>query len=82
MASTFATNLMEFGLVVGMVVGGVVFSAKGFIHRPVRVHLWPQMIVLLRYTIVQPVLEKVTMHPMLHIVMTDRSKCKARPGIM
>ncbi len=82
MASTFAANLMEFGLVVGIVAGGVVFSAKGFIHRPVRVHLWPQMIVLPRYTIVQPILEKVTVHPALHIVTTDRSKCEVRPGIM
>ncbi len=67
---------------VDMVVGGVMFSAKGIIHRPVRVHLWPQMIVLPRYTIVQPILEKVTMHPALHIVTTDRSECEARPGIM
>ncbi len=80
--STFAANSMEFGLVVGMVVGGVVFSAKGVIHRSVWVHLWPQMIVLPRYTIVQPILEKVTVHPALHIVTTDRSECKARPGIM
>ncbi len=67
---------------VGMVVGGVVFLAKGIIHRPVRVHLWLQMIVLLGYTIVQPILEKVMVHPALHIVTMDRSKCKARPGIM
>ncbi len=78
----FAANSMEIGLVVGMEVGGVVISAKGIIHRPVRVHLWPQMIVLLRYTIVQPILEKVTVHPGYHIVIMDRSKCKARPGIM
>ena len=78
----FAANLMEIGLVVGMVVGGVVFSAKGIIHRPVRMHLWPQMIVLPQYTIVQLILEKVMVHPALHIVTTDRSKCKARPGIM
>jgi hypothetical protein len=30
-------NLLEIGLVVGMVVRGGVFSAKGIIHRPVRV---------------------------------------------
>ncbi len=82
MASTFVANLMEFGLVVGMVVGGAVFLAKGIIHRPVRVHLWPQTIILPRYTIVQPILEKVMVHPALHIVITDRSECKARPGIM
>jgi hypothetical protein len=73
---------MEIGLVVGMEVEGVVISAKGIIHRPVRVQLWPQMIVMLRYTIVQPILEKVMVHPALHIVTMDRSKCKARPGIM
>ncbi len=82
MASTFAANSMEIGLVVGMVVVGRVFSVKGIIHRPVRMHLWPQMIVLLRYTIVQPILEKVMVHPALHIVTTDRSEWEARPGIM
>ncbi len=82
MVSRFAANLMEIGLVVGIVVGGVVFSAKGIIHRPVHVHLWPQTIVLPRYTIVQPILEKVTVHPTLHIVTTDRSEWEARPGIM
>ncbi len=82
MASTFAANSMEIGLVVGMVVGGVVFSAKGIIHRPVRKHLWPQTIVLPRYTIVQLILEKVTVHPALHIVTMDRSKWEARSGIM
>ncbi len=78
----FAANLMEIGLVVGMVVGGVVFSAKGIIHRPLRVHLWLQTIIWPRYMIVQPILEKVTVHPALHIVMADRSKWEARPGIM
>jgi hypothetical protein len=57
-------------------------SAEGrIIHRPVWVHLWPQMIILPWYTIAQPILEKVMVHA-LHIVMTDRSKCKARPGII
>jgi hypothetical protein len=39
-ASMFAANSMEIGLVVGMVVGGVVFSAKGIIHSPVCMHLF------------------------------------------
>ncbi len=82
MASTFVANSMEIGLVVGMVVGGVVFSAKGIIHRPVYVHLWPQMIVLPWYMIVQPLLEKVTMYPTLHIVTMDKSKWETRPGVM
>ncbi len=82
MASTFAANSMEIGLVVGMVVGGVVFSAKGIIHSPVRMHLWLQTIILLQYTIVQPILEKVMVHPALHIVTTDRREWEARPGIM
>ena len=81
-APMFAANLMEFGLVVGMVVGGVVFLAKGIIHRPVRVHLWLQMIIMPRYTIVQPILEKVVVHPTLHILTMDRSEWEARPGIM
>jgi hypothetical protein len=74
-ALPFTDNSMEIGLVVGMEVGGVVIAAKGIIHSPVRVHFWLQMIVLPRYTIVQPMLEKVTVHPVLHIVRTDRSKC-------
>ena len=45
-------------------------------------HLWPQTIVLPWYTIVQPIFEKVTMHPALYIVIMDRSECKARPGMM
>jgi hypothetical protein len=73
---------MEIGLMVGMEVGGVVISAKKIIHRPVRVHLWPQTIILPWYTIVKPILEKVMVHPALHNVTMDRSKCKARPGIM
>ena len=40
------------------------------------------MIILPWYTIVQPILEKVTVHPALHIVTMDRSKYEARPGIM
>ncbi len=81
-ASMFVANSMEIGLVVDMVVRCVVFSAKGIIHRPVRVHLWPQTIIQPRYMIVQPILEKVTVHPVLHIVMMDRSEWEARPGIM
>ena len=65
-----------------MEVGGVVMSVKGIIHSPVRVRLWPQTIVLPRYMIVHPILEKVTVHPTLHIVPTDRSECEARPGMM
>jgi hypothetical protein len=57
-----------------MLVGGVVFSAKGIIHRPVHVLLWPQTIVWWQYMIVQPILEKVTVHVALHIVTMDRSK--------
>ncbi len=82
MALTFAANSMEIGLVIDMEVGGVVISVKGIIHSPVRVHLWPQTIVLPWYMIVQPILEKVMVHPALHIVATDRSECKARPGMM
>ncbi len=79
---TLAANLIEIGLVVGMEVGGVVISVKGIIHSPLQVHLWPQTIVLPQYTIVQPILEKVTVHPALHIETMGRSECKARPGIM
>ncbi len=78
--STFAANSMEIGLVVGMEVGGVVISAKGIIHRPVQVHLWPQTIVLPWYTIVQLILEKVMLHPALHIVTMDRDGKKLNSG--
>jgi hypothetical protein len=78
----FAANWMKIGLVVDMVVGGVAFSAKGIIHRPVHMYLWPQTIVRPGYMILQPILEKVTVHPTLHIVTMDRSKWEARPGIM
>jgi hypothetical protein len=82
-ALTFAANSMDVGHVVGMEVGSVVsLGVKGIIHSPVRVHLWPQTIVLPRYTTVHPILEKVTVHPALHIVTTDRSDCEARPGMM
>ncbi len=80
--SMFAANLMEIGLVIDMEVGGVVISVKGIIHSPVQVHLWLQAIVLPGYTIVQPILEKVMVHPVLHIVTMDRSQCEVRPGIM
>ncbi len=82
MASTFTANSMEIGLVVDMEVGGVVISVEGIIHSPVQVYLWPQTIILPRYMIVQLILEKVMVHPALHIVTTDRSEYKARPGIM
>jgi hypothetical protein len=29
-----------------------------------------------------PILEKVMVHPVLHIVMMDRRECDARPGMM
>ena len=74
---------MDVGHVVGMEVGIVVgLGVKGIIHSPMRVHLWPQMIVLPRYTIVHPILEKVMVHPTLYIVTTDGSECEARPVVM
>ncbi len=83
MASAFAANSIDVGHVVGMEVGGVVsLGVKGIIHSPMHVHLWLQTILLPWYTVVHPVLEKVTVHPALHIVMTDRSECEARPGMM
>ncbi len=80
--STFPANSMDIGLVVGIVVGDAVFSAKGIIHRPLRLHLWPQTIVRPWYMIVQSNLEKLRVHPPLHIVMVERSKWEVRPGIM
>ncbi len=83
MTLRFAANLMELGLMADMKVEDVVIlGVKGIIHSPVKVHLWPHTVVLPWYTIVQTILKKVMVHPAFHIVMMDRSKCKARPGIM
>ena len=55
---------------------------RGTIHKPVLMHSCPQMIVRLRYTIVQLIFVKVTVHPMLHMVTTERREWDARPGMI
>jgi len=55
---------------------------RGTIHKPVLVHLCPQTIVRPRYTIVQLIFVKVTVHPTLHIVTTERREWDARPGMI
>ena len=52
---------------------------RGTIHKPVLVHLCPQTIVRPRYTMVQLIFVKVTVHPALHMVTTERSEWDARP---
>jgi hypothetical protein len=62
--------------------GAFASSERGIIHRPVLVHLWPQTMIQPQYTMVHSILVKCTVQPTLHRVTTDRSECKARPGIM
>jgi hypothetical protein len=54
---------------------------RGILHRPMGVHLLPQIMVRQRQLMVQLIFVKVTMHPALHIVMMESSECDARPGI-
>ncbi len=44
---------------------------RGTIHKPVRVHLLPQMMVRPWQMVVQLILVKVTVHPALHMVMME-----------
>ena len=55
---------------------------RGTIHKPVLVHLCPQTIVRPQYTMVQLIFVKVTVHPVLHIVTTERREWDARPGMI
>ena len=77
---------------VGVAVGGVCLletaggavawaseHLRGTIHKPVLVHLCPQMIVRLRHTMVQLIFVKVTVHPALHMVTTKRREWDAGP---
>jgi hypothetical protein len=52
------------------------------IHKPVLVHLCPQTIVRPRYTMVQLIFVKDTVHPPLHMVTTERREWDARPGMI
>ena len=67
---------------VGVFVGGarLVASLSGIIHRPVLVHLCPQMIDFPLYFIVHPILLKITSHPALQRLTTEMSECDARCG--
>ncbi len=51
---------------------------RGIIHNPVRVHLLPQRITLLRYVIVHPILVKKTLQPALHRVTMQMRDWEAR----
>ena len=53
---------------------------SGIIHSPVFVHLCAQIIVFPRCLMVHPILVKVTSHPALQRLTTDRSECDARFG--
>ena len=55
---------------------------RGTIHKPILVHLCQQMIVRLQYTMVQLIFVMVTVHPVLHMVTTERREWDARPGMI
>ncbi len=55
---------------------------RGTIHKPVVVHLCPQMIVRPQYTMVQLIFVKVTVHPTLHMVTTERMEWDTRLGMI
>ncbi len=57
-------------------------ACSGIIHRPVRVHLFPHIIVRPRYVMVHPIFVKSTSHPALHSVTTLMRECDAKPGMM
>ena len=83
MCVRLAITGMGIGGSVGVSVGGVscVFlSLMGIIHRPVLVHLCPQMIALPLYLMVQPILLKVTSHPALQRLTTKMRECDAKCG--
>ena len=79
------------GLAVGCVclleiAGGAVTWAsehlRSTIHKPFLVHLCPQTIVRPRYTMMQLIFVKVTGHPTLHMVTTERREWDAGPGMI
>ena len=85
------TAMATVGLAVGCVglletAGGVVAwvsePSNGTIHKPVLVHLCPQTIVWPQYTMVQLIFVKVTVHPALHMVTTERREWDTRPGMI
>ncbi len=57
-------------------------ACSGIIHRPVRVHLFPHIIVRPRCVMVHPIFVKSTSHPALHSVTTLMRECDAKPGMM
>ena len=83
-ASTLAA-MAKVGSAVGSLetaVGPVAWAletCRGTIHKPFLVHLCPQTIFWPRYTMVQLILVKVTVHPALH---TERREWVSRPGMM
>jgi hypothetical protein len=86
-ASTLVSNAVVDGVIRGaclvgadgLAAGSPAFLVRGTIHKPVGVHLLPQIMVWLR---LQLIFVTVTMHPALHIVSTESKECDARPGIM
>ena len=70
---TFAASSSG-GVVVGAVAGLEGVVVRGTIHRPVRVHFRPQMMVRPRKVILQPILEKLMSQPALQIVTMERGE--------
>jgi hypothetical protein len=65
----------------GLIAWSSIFLVRGTIHKPIRVHLLRQIMVWPWQLMVQLIFVKVTVHPVLQIVMTESNKCDARPGI-
>ena len=70
------------GFGVGASVGTLFNPPSGIIHRPVVVHLCPQIIVRPLCLMVQPSFVNVTSHPALQRLTTEMRECEARFGRM
>ena len=65
--------------------GAVAWASEplsGIIHKPILVHLCPQTIVRPQFTMVQLIFVKVTVHPALNMMTTERREWDARPGMI
>jgi len=78
--------LAHVSFVGGSGAGGAVAWAsehlRGTIHKSVLVHLCPPTIMRPQYTMVQLIFVKVTVHPALHTVTTERREWDATPRMI
>ena len=61
---------------------GLVQGSRGTIHSPVCWHFRPVIITFPSYVTLTLALLNITLHPTLHSVTTDRSKCEDNSGMM